>query len=91
MKKRSVFIWALVLATTLSASPVFADATYEDADSDYLKVTAFFVRPVGQFLEWVIFRPIHALDHLMVPPDELEGRPARRCTSLRPSRDCARR
>ena len=87
-----ISIASLVLVLTLAAtsSPARADTTYTDADSEYLKFASFFVEPVGRILEWVIFRPIHAVHHWTSPAETLDGRPARSCTGLRPRRDCSR-
>jgi hypothetical protein len=85
-------IAGMVLVLTLAAFPGAgrAETLYEDADSEYLKVASFFVEPVGRILEWVVFRPIHAVHHWITPAQTLDGRPARECTGLRPRRDCVR-
>jgi hypothetical protein len=87
-----IFIFSLGFIFTLAATsvPVRADTVYTDADSEYLKFTSFFVEPVGRLLEWVVFRPAHAVHHWTSPAELLDGRPARECTGLRPRRDCAR-
>jgi len=81
-------VFFLSLATT--SAPARADTVYKDADSEYLKFTSFFLEPVGRLLEWVVFRPVHAVHHWMSPAETLGGRPARECTGMRPRRDCAR-
>jgi hypothetical protein len=82
----------LVFVCTLAGafSPAFAESTYTDADSEYLKFSSFFIEPVGRLLEWVIFRPVHTVHHWVSPAETLDGRPVRECTGLRPRRDCAR-
>jgi hypothetical protein len=84
----SILSLGLVLA---SAPGILAETTYEDDDSSYLRVISFVVEPVGQLLEWIVFRPIHAVHHAISPAETIDGRPLRRCTSLRPGRDCRRR
>jgi hypothetical protein len=79
-----------VLTLAASAAPARADTTYTDGDSEYLKFASFFVEPIGRVLEWVVFRPVHAVHHWISPAEGLEGRPGRACTGLRPRRDCAR-
>lgn len=85
-------IAGLVFAFALSILPetARAETVYEDYDSEYLKVASFFIEPVGRMLEWVVFRPIHAVHHWISPAETLNGRPARECTGLRPRRDCVR-
>ena len=88
--KISMAALVFVLTLAAAAAPARAESTYTDADSEYLKVASFFVEPVGRILEWVVFRPIHAVHHWISPAETLDGRPARECTGLRPRRDCAR-
>jgi hypothetical protein len=88
--KLSIASLVFVLALAAAAAPAQADTTYTDADSEYLKFSSFFLEPVGRILEWVVFRPIHAVHHLTAPAETLDGRPVRACTGLRPRRDCAR-
>lgn len=82
----------LVFVLALSTFPgsARAETLYEDADSEYLKVSSFFVEPVGRLLEWVVFRPIHAVHHWISPAETADGQFARGCTGLRPRRDCVR-
>jgi len=75
-------------AVLLVASVAHADDIYTDEDSDYLKVASFFIEPVGRVLEWVVFRPVHAIHHLIDPSDRVEGGPDRVCSGLRPRREC---
>jgi len=84
----AALVFVLALATPSGSAR--AETVYEDADSEYLKVASFFVEPVGRILEWVVFRPIHAVHHWITPAETLDSRPARKCTGLRPRRDCAR-
>ena len=86
----SIASLVLVLTLAATATPARADATYSDADSEVLKFSSFFVEPVGRLLEWVIFRPVHAVHHWISPAETLDGRPVRECSGLRPRRDCAR-
>lgn len=79
-----------VLALLIFPGSARAETLYEDYDSEYVKVASFFVEPVGRILEWVVFRPIHAVHHWISPAETLDGRPARECTGLRPRRDCVR-
>ena len=53
----------LALVTWLSTSGVASAARdeYEDSQSHPLRVAAYLVHPVGFVLEWVIFRPLHAV------------------------------
>ena len=81
---------ALFLALAVCPPVSRADTVYDDSDSEYLKVSSFFIEPVGRILEWAIFRPIHAVHHWISPAEQLEGRPGRAGTSLRPRRDCVR-
>ena len=85
----------LFVAVLTSASLARADTEYTDEDSEYLKVASFFIEPVGQILEWVLFRPIHFVHHLINPGDPAapEGRvysnnSRGRCSGSRPRRDC---
>jgi len=89
--KKAVCVWLVCLSLAMPLHPAWAEDVYDDSDSGYLKFTSFFLEPVGQLLEWVIFRPIHAVHHAISPAETLEGRPRRECTSLRPGRDCRRR
>ena len=88
----AVMLFVAVLASAPLAS---AGEEYTDEDSEYLKVTGFFLEPVGQILEWVVFRPIHFVHHLIDPSDPWE--PENRvysnntrgmCSGSRPRRDC---
>jgi hypothetical protein len=84
----------LFCAVLANASLVRADVEYTDEDSEYLKVTSFFLEPVGQILEWTVFRPIHFVHHLINPSDPWDpeyrvyGGPKGVCTGLRPRREC---
>lgn len=75
-----------VLALSILPGSARAETQYEDDDSEYLKVASFFVEPVGRILEWVVFRPIHAVHHWITPAERLDGQ----CTGLRPRSDCVR-
>ncbi len=78
------------LCAVLLVAPIArADDIYTDEDSDYIKVASFFIEPVGRVLEWVVFRPIHAIHHLIDPSDRAEGGSDRVCSGLRPRRECA--
>ena len=80
---------AASLCGALLVAPIArADEFYTDEDSDYLKVTSFFVEPVGRVLEWVVFRPVHAIHHLIDPWGRAEGGTDRVCSGLRPRREC---
>ena len=81
-----VFVFAL----SIFPESARAETLYEDYDSEYLKVASFFVEPVGRLLEWVVFRPIHAVHHWISPAETVDGEFARECTGLRPRRDCVR-
>jgi len=52
---------ALVLATTLSVLPTTLRAhdSYDDSQSNPLRVGAYLLYPVGWSLEWLVFRPFH--------------------------------
>ena len=72
-----------------------AETEYSDEDSEYLKVTSFFIEPVAQALEWLVFRPVHFVHHLINPSDpwdpenRLYGTGRRSaCVGLRPRREC---
>jgi len=80
----------LVLALSIFPESARAETLYEDYDSEYVKVASFFVEPVGRILEWVVFRPIHAVHHWISPAETADGPFARECTGLRPRRDCVR-
>jgi len=88
--KRSIAALFFVLVLGVLSGPAQAETAYEDGDSEYLKFASFFVEPVGEILEWVVFRPVHAVHHWLSPAETLEGRPARECSGLRPRRDCSR-
>lgn len=81
---------AFILVLSTVPGSARAETLYEDEDSEYLKVASFFVEPVGRVLEWVVFRPIHAVHHWISPAETVDGEFARECTSLRPRRDCVR-
>lgn len=83
-----ILVAASLCATLWVAPGALADDPYTDEDSDYLKVASFFIEPVGRVLEWVVFRPIHAIHHLIDPSDRVEGGPDRVCGGLRPRREC---
>jgi hypothetical protein len=87
MKMRTPAVW-LLCAVLLAAPAAHAEPAYTDEDSDYLKVTGFFLEPVGRWLEWLVFRPIHFVHHVIDPWDRVEGGPERVCTGLRPRRGC---
>ena len=89
MKPRSLATW-LLCATLLLATAARADDVYTDEDSDYLKVASFFLEPVGQLLEWLVFRPIHAVHHLIDPTEDrvIGGSTTRVCSGVRPRREC---
>ena len=79
----------LIFCAFLAAAPVaHADPEYTDEDSDYLKVTSFFLEPVGRILEWVVFRPIHRYHHFVDPYGRVDSTSKRVCTGLRPRREC---
>ena len=89
MKTRTAAILLVCTLILLAAPGARADIEYTDEDSDYLKVTSFFLEPVGRALEWVVFRPIHAWHQFVDPTDSIEGGPHRVCHGvLRPRREC---
>jgi hypothetical protein len=88
MKTRMTASLVLCALLTLAAPAARADSEYTDDDSGYLKVTSFFLEPVGRVLEWVVFRPIHAWHHFVDPTDSIEGGSRRVCNGLRPRREC---
>jgi hypothetical protein len=75
----------------VSVNPALAERDYREEDAEVLNVAATFLRPVGQLLEAVVFRPLHAISHLADPHDGISDRPLRSCRSLRPRRDCSSR
>ena len=82
---------AVLLSASLLIAPIArAETLYTDEDSDYLKVSSFFLEPVGRILEWVVFRPIHFVHHLIDPTDRPDGVDDRVCNGLRPRRGCVK-
>jgi hypothetical protein len=79
--KLRIFAASSLCAVLLVAPMAHADDMYTDEDSDYLKVASFFIEPVGRVLEWVVFRPIHAIHHFIDPHDRAEGGSDRVCAS----------
>ena len=87
MKRRLLVTW--VFSAMLLAPVAQADDVYTDEDSEYLKVASFFIEPVGQLLEWLVFRPIHAIHHLVDPTEDIPyGSATRVCSGIRPRREC---
>jgi pyruvate/2-oxoglutarate dehydrogenase complex dihydrolipoamide acyltransferase (E2) component len=57
--KSSVMVGVAVL---FLAGPTLAyHDDYDDSESDPLRVAAYILHPVGYTLEWLLFRPMHAL------------------------------
>jgi hypothetical protein len=90
MKSRLLATW-LLCVTVLLAPVARADEVYTDEDSEYLKVASFFLEPVGQLLEWLVFRPIHVVHHLIDPTEDtmIDRSTERVCSGIRPRRECA--
>jgi hypothetical protein len=86
----AVAMFALALSVCVPAQ-AWAERDYNEKDAEALSVAAMFLRPVGQLLEAVIFRPLHMLSHAGDPYDGITDRPVRSCRSLRPRRDCSSR
>lgn len=86
----AVAMFALSLSVCIPAQS-WAERDYQEKDAEVLSIAASFLRPVGQLLEAVIFRPLHVLFHATDPYDGIADRPVRSCRSLRPRRDCSSR
>lgn len=89
MRRTMAALATIVVLGAAMAAPAHADRHYKESDSEVLAVTATFLRPVGQILEAVFFRPLHAVSHFLDPNDGITDRPVRECHSLRPRRDCS--
>ncbi len=87
MNRRILIVW-LLGATLFVVPAAHAETEYTDEDSEYIKVAGFFLEPVGQMLEWLVFRPIHAVHHFVDAQDSVDERAQRVCTGLRPRREC---
>ena len=86
----AVAMFALSLSVCAPAQS-WAERDYQEEDAEVLSIAASFLRPVGQLLEAVVFRPLHVLFHAADPQDGIADRPVRSCRSLRPRRDCSSR
>lgn len=63
-------VMGILMAVWLASVPVRATAhdTYDDSESNPLRLAAYAVHPVGVALEWLLMRPIH----FVVSQPELE-------------------
>jgi hypothetical protein len=86
----AVAMFALSLSVCVPPQ-AWAERDYQEEDAEVLSVAASFLRPVGQLLEAVVFRPLHVLFPAADPHDGISDRPVRSCRSLRPRRDCSSR
>ena len=57
------FLLAIGLATLLLGGPTAARAhdTYDDSESNPLRIAAYGVHPIGWAIEWLAMRPLHFL------------------------------
>ncbi|MFP6599448.1 MAG: hypothetical protein VB852_03300 [Deltaproteobacteria bacterium] len=83
---------ALVLAlsvVTFWPGQLRADQ-YSDESSHPLRLIRTVVHPVTKAVEWLVFKPLHLLGHLVVPDEGANRQRSLECRSVhrRPHREC---
>ena len=85
-----VVVATVALAAVL-LGPAASRAEYHESGSNPLRIASYVVHPVGQALEWLVFRPLYAVGSRLAPVEREVVRDDERCRRGRPSRHCGDR
>lgn len=93
----SNFLIGRVLANTAAIAAFLActawpaaavDTTYPRDGDNPLKITSYFLSPVGTLLEWTVTRPLAVFGNMVVPRKPVSSAAFRGCGRERPARSC---
>lgn len=64
------------------------ESSYPPDGENPLRITSYFVKPVGMLLEWAVARPLAALDEAIWPESDPGVGGFAGCSRERPARSC---
>lgn len=80
---------AFALSIAVDASNAHAlDTTYPPDGENPLRITWYFLAPVGKALEWTVTRPLAVFGNTVAPYEHIDHRGFGGCSRERPARSC---